>query len=684
MFRSNSKAPSTSRRTPLNKIPLRRKAEDLTTVAFGRTTRKVSQNISNKGMSINVSTEVQGAKKPLSSNDRVAKIKNPTRVALRKSEIIRESVKMDDEKDVKKTILASKAQRIADMLHLLPKLAEAAEENLDVGGDYGLPHDDSKSVTSPCSLPVDDLTVNEQMAQAHELADMLLADLLADAPQSIQPKPSNVDAFKIFSPAAVVEKSSLPTDESMTISKISSRQEDENDSLGRDTSIENFLVDDGQVAVILAFDGSSHLKPSSDTLDVINSTMVEMKEVDNCLEGTRRRRHRRGQKVLSPLPPSTFVAAKQALTTIESTYESITSSFNLHTPADDGKVVSKSSKVAAFNVSVPEVVVEKSECITDKSMTTAKLPSLQDDVNDVSCRVYSLLLEAPPPTDIKSVTDITSIPPLSAFSRQFLTMDDDSKEAKLSIASSKFAEKFVTYLVDLLPLPPSTSTSQQSSSSLSGVGKYTRQPVIPRSTVEELIRAESANVQSRCWLIFDAAEESLSEIFCDHERVASLDAVKRDFNKPDKAEGSFLDSRRRHCRNSVSSMTNEIADRRPRRGGLGRSSSWLPPRPLSKEELREKLCSMVIGWAGYSEKYGENLDAFLIHEVRQDEKKWKMWDAEMDMKGIGAGHKQNGDDTVETEMGIIDELLLKLLDGLLDDTVAAVATAVEKKGLNMK
>ncbi|KAI8925054.1 hypothetical protein BC831DRAFT_550924 [Entophlyctis helioformis] len=48
----------------------------------------------------------------------------------------------------------------------------------------------------------------------------------------------------------------------------------------------------------------------------------------------------------------------------------------------------------------------------------------------------------------------------------------------------------------------------------------------------------------------------------------------------------------------------------------------LPPRPLSRQTLESRLADLVREWAGYSDTHGENLDALLIRQVKDDERLW--------------------------------------------------------------
>jgi len=55
----------------------------------------------------------------------------------------------------------------------------------------------------------------------------------------------------------------------------------------------------------------------------------------------------------------------------------------------------------------------------------------------------------------------------------------------------------------------------------------------------------------------------------------------------------------------------------------GFKKSMIKPPALTGQSIKEKTMSLVLSWATYPDREGENLDAFLIEEVKDEEKKWK-------------------------------------------------------------
>jgi hypothetical protein len=315
----------------------------------------------------------------------------------------------------------------------------------------------------------------------------------------------------------------------------------------------------------------------------------------------------------------------------------------------------------------------------------------------------------PAARDSTSTTDSDATPSSSVVDR---ILESSTDEFELPVSSSTFAHKFVEYLLSLLPPPPVQTTLPTSSAGAGRLGlsltstepKYKRTPILSRALVEDAIRMEAVHIQCRCLLLFQATQEALNDIFWEHERVAVLDSniphssttgTATNNADSDTAEGRFLTSRRRHRRNSVSSLNVELgADSLTRKR---RPGSWLPPKPLSKTEVMEKVSKMVTEWAGYSETFGENLDTLLIQEVRLDEKVWRTWEVDIDLhnqmkKGemterINASEEDRvefEDEEEEREKGVVDELLETLLDDLLEDTLSCVNAALEKKGIMLE
>ncbi|KAJ3333373.1 hypothetical protein HDU76_008817 [Blyttiomyces sp. JEL0837] len=177
----------------------------------------------------------------------------------------------------------------------------------------------------------------------------------------------------------------------------------------------------------------------------------------------------------------------------------------------------------------------------------------------------------------------------------------------VTLTSSKFAADFIAALLEQLP-PPTNPRG------------YDQMPVVDRELTDGLASPEDPDaVQERYYLLVDAANECLEQLFAEHEQ-ARLDA----------AAG--------------------VKDR-PRRG--------LPPRPIPSAMVKETVISTIRKWSAYSETYGENLDTMLIQEVKEDEKKWRSVEDE--------------------EFQVKERLVEMLMNGLISDTVVAIEMTLKAK-----
>ncbi|KAJ3086717.1 hypothetical protein HK102_012644 [Quaeritorhiza haematococci] len=163
----------------------------------------------------------------------------------------------------------------------------------------------------------------------------------------------------------------------------------------------------------------------------------------------------------------------------------------------------------------------------------------------------------------------------------------------------KGSEQFVNFALTFLDSMPAPTSS---------TGRYSSAPLLSREVLESMnARVESSDRRIQNTLIFDSINEALSQIF-------------RPFDK----------SRTPH---------NKL-----------RACPHIQPSPLTRQAVVDKVCDFLRQWSGYSEQHGENLDAMLIKEVKDDER-----DSWLDL----------GDSRVEVQMRLVEALW----DGLLEDTV---------------
>ncbi|KAI8922105.1 hypothetical protein DFJ77DRAFT_505868 [Powellomyces hirtus] len=135
------------------------------------------------------------------------------------------------------------------------------------------------------------------------------------------------------------------------------------------------------------------------------------------------------------------------------------------------------------------------------------------------------------------------------------------------LASQMASEFVVSMLRDHLP------------PSVSGTEVYDRAPSLHPTSLQKILSDPSSDVHPiRRTLLFHATNEALAMAFSDHEKRLA----------------------------------------RPH-------AAWhtLPPRPLSRQQVIDTCTANVVGWAGYSERNGENLDALLISQIKDAEQTWK-------------------------------------------------------------
>ena len=178
-----------------------------------------------------------------------------------------------------------------------------------------------------------------------------------------------------------------------------------------------------------------------------------------------------------------------------------------------------------------------------------------------------------------------------------------------SLSSSLFAVEFVSLLMEHFPKPNynSPETSQ--------IG-YTDIPYIPDHILNDILAISNPELRARCRLLIHATQEVIATIFADYSEYTNQNAV-----------ASIL-----HSRNSVSFL-----------------------------KLKSNVVESTKKWAEYSETFGENLDALLIHEVREDEKVWRK------------------PSKVLEEKEVMQECVDEIWEGLLQDTVLRVDEVVMRK-----
>ncbi|KAJ3288505.1 hypothetical protein HK104_008146 [Borealophlyctis nickersoniae] len=148
-------------------------------------------------------------------------------------------------------------------------------------------------------------------------------------------------------------------------------------------------------------------------------------------------------------------------------------------------------------------------------------------------------------------------------------------------------------------------------------GRYSRIPVLRRTALDHVQArfqplhnqkqwGSPHNARARISCLFAATNEALSSVFADHAR-------------------HYYDPFRHFHRRRT-----------------------LPPRPLSRDEVIERVLGVIAKWTTYCEVQMRNVDALLIADVKEDEKGWDRFD------------------DCEVEVG--EAVVEALLENLLEDT----------------
>lgn len=138
-------------------------------------------------------------------------------------------------------------------------------------------------------------------------------------------------------------------------------------------------------------------------------------------------------------------------------------------------------------------------------------------------------------------------------------------------------------------------------------GRYITAPILSRDALESLLSGAGNDNQLENHLFFDATNEAIAELFSEHDKYYQ--------------------------------------------GPRGKVSG-LPPRPLTREQVVTGCVERVRNWAKYSEDHGENLDTWLIVEIKEAEKAWVRLD--------------------QWEEGVKEKVFMAIWEDLLEDTVNCI------------
>ncbi|KAI8848049.1 hypothetical protein BC829DRAFT_394945 [Chytridium lagenaria] len=151
-------------------------------------------------------------------------------------------------------------------------------------------------------------------------------------------------------------------------------------------------------------------------------------------------------------------------------------------------------------------------------------------------------------------------------------------------------------------------------------------PSTPRSALDRACANRDACVRDRCSLVFDAVNESLEVIFAEHDAYENC-------------WGSGGVSRGLRC--------------------LG-----LRPRAVRVGDMRRKVVELT---------HGENLDALLIGEVREDERRWKEmgvgWEGVASETGCGGGLGDVVGESLDVAVGVWESRNDKWRSGMVNGGV---------------
>ncbi|KAI9334275.1 hypothetical protein BDR26DRAFT_867146 [Obelidium mucronatum] len=233
-----------------------------------------------------------------------------------------------------------------------------------------------------------------------------------------------------------------------------------------------------------------------------------------------------------------------------------------------------SKEVAAINMTSLEELAQ-----VTRSVSVVQSPP---EVEEVIRPQVSSTTTSETRTPIGSATAVSDLPsaPLSTSLTMLLS-------AGIPLTSTQFADEFVDLLLQRLP---------QAQSSLG----YDCLPQFDSTVIQELVGDEHLDyaLKSRYALLLSAMQESMEDIFSLHST----------FGKDNRVSAAFTGSIKKRGMMAV-----------------------LPPRPVTLQELKEKVKKAVSGWTAYSEIYGENLDTMLIEEVKDDENEWKNLEYELEL-----------------------------------------------------
>ncbi|KAH6561439.1 hypothetical protein BASA60_011494 [Batrachochytrium salamandrivorans] len=235
-----------------------------------------------------------------------------------------------------------------------------------------------------------------------------------------------------------------------------------------------------------------------------------------------------------------------------------------------------------------------------------------EDLDNITGFIFSELLE-----DALNCLDSQTVKPMINSNKNLLShpaVSDASPTmgtATITVAASIKTIPAPTSLAGVMSLLDDILKHLRDPALSDGHTGYMSAPVLPESVLDLLPNTTDTTLHSMRKLILAAANEAIYDQFGAHRKYAH--------------------------------PLRDLIKKRP-----------LKPHAISHSTLTAKVVKTVKEWAGYADKYDENLDVFLIDEVKQNERSWL------------------SSDICEAE--IRKQLEDEIWDDLLADTVMAVNT----------